>query len=435
MAIEPLTHLPVQPWMRHEGAQRVMSALNRVQTGSARYVGGCVRNALLGYPVDDIDIATQLTPDVVTDALKEKGIAVHPTGLDHGTVTAVASGRTYEITSLRRDVETDGRRAVIEFTDSWEEDAGRRDFHLNALYADSWGRLFDPTGHGIEDLRARKIRFIGDADTRIREDYLRILRFFRFAAWYGSGTPNTEGLAACTRQRQGLESVSVERIWMELKKLFRAKDPRRSIKAMAKTGILSIVLPDSYGLNLLDQLVEIELRERYEPDAMVRLMSLFSKDIERVERMTQQMKMSNKEKKRWRAATLDRTDFSKQFDDVKFRKVLYRLGRQTFYDRARLAWAARGSDANNGYWRDLLQALSEWERPEFPICGDDVVAVGIKPGPVVGRILKELEIWWIEQDFPDDVTFIARHMRELADRELGRAGAQKNGAETSTEDA
>ena len=188
----------VRPWMELSATRAVMEALeSRGYAGCARFVGGCVRNSLLGQPIDDIDIATTLTPDQVTEALEGVGVKVVPTGVDHGTVTAVSEGRAYEITTLRRDVSTDGRRAVIAFTQNWEEDAVRRDFRLNALYADGEGRIFDPTGEGVADAKAGRIVFVGDAMTRIREDYLRILRFFRFQAWYGRGDPDPAALAAC----------------------------------------------------------------------------------------------------------------------------------------------------------------------------------------------------------------------------------------------
>lgn len=218
MAIDLLNRLPVQPWMQADGARRVMRALNAGAPDSARFVGGCVRNALLGQPVADIDIATKWEPDEVTRRLLKANVAVHPTGIEHGTVTAVANNQPYEITTLRRDVSTDGRHATVAFTTDWTEDAKRRDFHVNALYCDLMGDLIDPTGRGISDLREQKIAFIGDADTRLKEDYLRILRFFRFNAWYGSGQLDVEGLSACLRHRAGLETISVERIWSELKK-------------------------------------------------------------------------------------------------------------------------------------------------------------------------------------------------------------------------
>jgi poly(A) polymerase len=217
----------------------VMQALEaKGGSGSARFVGGSVRNTILKKPVDDVDIATTLTPDAVTEALDAAGLRSVPTGVDHGTVTAISEGLPFEITTLRRDVATDGRRAVVAFTQSWEEDAQRRDFRLNALYADRSGAIFDPTGQGLADARAGKIVFVGDPMTRIREDYLRILRYFRFHAWYGKGEPDRAGLAACEAGRARLADCSAERVAKEMLKLLAADDPRPALRLMASTGVL-----------------------------------------------------------------------------------------------------------------------------------------------------------------------------------------------------
>ena len=213
MKLDPNTHT----WLNSKPAMRVFDAL---PADSARYVGGCVRNALLNEPVADYDIATSETPEKVSEALKKVGISVHETGIAHGTLTAVADDVVFEITTLRRDVSTDGRRATVEFSTDWNADARRRDFTMNALYADPTGKIYDPTGEGVDDLNSRKIRFVDDAGTRIEEDYLRILRFFRFHAWYGqNGAMDKEALDACRELKSGLKSLSAERIWAEIKKL------------------------------------------------------------------------------------------------------------------------------------------------------------------------------------------------------------------------
>ena len=240
-------------WLEATSTKKVMAALEAVRPGGARFVGGCVRNTLMDRPVDDIDIATQLKPEETLAALEAHKIRAIPTGIEHGTVTAGFEGEPFEITSLRRDVETDGRRAVVAFTDDWTEDAQRRDFRMNALYAAPNGELFDPVGGGYDDALAGRVIFIGDADARLREDYLRILRFFRFNAWYGAGV-DADGLAACARQKQGLEKIARERIWKELKKLLSAPAPRPAVQAMAESGVLDEILPDHHGLDVLHNL-------------------------------------------------------------------------------------------------------------------------------------------------------------------------------------
>ena len=231
-------------WMSDKRTVAVIAALEaKGFAGCARFVGGCVRNTITGHPVEDIDIATVLTPDEVIEALQAAGLRWAPTGVEHGTVTAIAEGAPFEITTLRRDVSTDGRNATVAFTKDWDEDAQRRDFRLNALYADPAGRLFDPTGHGLDDARAGRIVFVGEAMTRVREDYLRILRFFRFLAWYGKGEPDAKALAACRALKGMLAGRAAERTSKELLKLLAAHDPRASVKLMAGAGVLGAVLP------------------------------------------------------------------------------------------------------------------------------------------------------------------------------------------------
>src|SRR6478672_10767184 len=228
-----------QPWLTASSTRAVMAALEAAGgPGCARFVGGCVRNALIGAPVDDIDIATTLKPEETDKAIRAAGLKAVPTGIAHGTVTAVTERTPFEITTLRRDVSTDGRNATVAFTDDWAEDAARRDFRLNALYADASGEVFDPTGHGVSDAAEGRIVFVGEARTRIREDYLRILRFFRFYAWYGRGEPDAEAMAACAALAEGMTRLSAERVSKEMLKLLAAPDPRRAVAAMREAGVL-----------------------------------------------------------------------------------------------------------------------------------------------------------------------------------------------------
>ncbi len=422
METDICVRMPVQSWMCTEGVRKIFRALNHQRQGSTRFVGGCVRNALLGEMVNDIDIATVHTPEKVAELLKPIGFAVHDTGIDHGTVTVVAYGVPYEITTLRRDVSTDGRRATVAFTESWLEDAQRRDFHFNALYADASGNVFDPTGHGYSDLKARRVEFIGNAEDRITEDYLRILRFFRFTAWYASDRMSETALAACMRLRPGLKAISVERVWEELKKTLRAPDPRAALQAMDETGVLSVVLPEVQDRVLFNRVVEIEKGEGMRADPYIRLMSLCSKDAEVMRELAKRLKLSNRERKRLVCAAEDQTDFGEHLTDERFREIVYQVGQDTFRDRVRLAWAAFGDRANPVYWRALSRAADLYQRPDFPICGEDVIAVGINAGPQVGDVLQKTEAWWIENGFPKDVAQVARRMREIADETMASDG-------------
>ncbi len=383
--------IPPQPWMTDKAASRVLDALEAAGgPGAARFVGGCVRDALVGFPVADIDIATPLTPDKVIAALEAAGVRAVPTGVEHGTVTAVADRRPFEVTTLRRDVETDGRRAVVAFSEDWAEDAGRRDFRLNALYADREGRLWDYVGGGVDDALAGRVVFVGDPDRRIREDYLRVLRFFRFYAWYGKGAPDADGLAACGRLKEGLTKLSAERVSKELLRLFAAPDPRPATRLMAETGVLAELLPFPLELDRFEAMVAIG----EEPE--LRLSALLPDDPAVVAMAAERLRLSNPQRDRLLGAAAP-VDLG--LDAKGARAAIYRAGNATFADRVRRAWAAdlaRGEEA-----RKLLDKAKSWEPPRFPLGGSDVMALGIPMGPEVGRLLREVETWWVEHDFPE----------------------------------
>lgn len=365
-----------------------MIALNAVRPECARFVGGCVRNTLMGRAVDDFDIATQLTPDETLSALNAADIRAIPTGIEHGTITAIVDRQPFEITSLRRDVETDGRRAVVAFTQDWAEDAQRRDFRLNALYADAEGRVFDPTGGGLDDAAAGRVIFIGDADERLREDYLRILRFFRFNAWYGA-VIDAGGLAACARQADGLSKIARERIWKELKKLLSAPHPHAAVAAMDQSGVLDQVLPHHRGSDGLHDLTVTEQLLRAGPDPMLRLMSLIPRSALAVQEVGETLRLSNDEKARLTMWAADNLAEPVGMRGQELRATLYWHGVQAVTDRAMLS----GADV-----RDLLAAAKSWRRPEFPIRGDDALAVGLK-GEEIGKALSRAARVWVESDF------------------------------------
>ncbi len=379
-----------QPWLESQATQAVMRALEAAGgAGCARFVGGCVRNSLLGQPVDDIDIATRLRPDQTIAALKAAGLKAVPTGVEHGTVTGVSERRPYEITTLRRDVETDGRRAVVAFTEDWAEDAARRDFRLDALYADAAGTVFDPTGGGLEDAAAGRIVFVGEAETRIREDYLRILRFFRFYAWYGRGEPDAVGLAACAALKGGMAQLSAERVSKELLKLLAAPDPRAAVRAMAETGVLAQVLPQAQPLTLFEAMCDLT------DDPVMRLSALLPADAAAVTEIAGGLRLSNAVRDRLAAMVADRPAVSPTMSDAASRAAIYRLGRRAFEDLLMRAEAAGGGDGAR------LQALAaDWTPPRMPVGGRDLARLGLKPGPETGRLLKAFEDGWVADDFP-----------------------------------
>ncbi len=390
--------------MRDPATRAVVAALEAVGgEACARFVGGCVRDALLGMERADldIDIATVLTPPQVIAALEGSGLKAVPTGVEHGTVTAVAKGRPFEITTLRRDVETDGRRAVVAFSTDWAEDAARRDFRLNALYMDPGGTLHDPTGGGVADALAGRIVFVGDPETRIREDYLRVLRFFRFYAGYGRGEPDAEALAACARLKAGLESLSGERVSKELLKLLAAADPRPAVGLMARTGVLGVLLPGVTSFWRFDGLASLEA------DAALRLAALLPDDRAEVARAALRLRLSNALRDRLLAACSDGVDISADMSPAAARAAIYRLGAETFRDRAKLARAGAPSPA----WSEVLALADAWTPPAFPLTGDQIKAAGVTEGPAIGRLRREIEAWWIANDFApgtaDALTFLA----------------------------
>lgn len=398
--------------MSSDATRKVMAALGA--RGEARFVGGCVRDALLGRPVVDIDIATPLTPAEVTAALTDAGLKAIPTGVEHGTVTAIAEGKPYEITTLRRDVETDGRRAVVAFTTDWREDAERRDFRLNALYADAEGAIHDPTGEGIADAKAGRIVFVGDAETRIREDYLRILRFFRFFAWYGRGEPDATALAACAALREGLKTLSGERTSKELLKLVAADDPRPALRLMAASGVLSVLLPESTGLKRFEGLVEVETGQLFTCDAVMRLAALLPDDPGAVRAVATRLRLPNATRDRLLAALPGEARLSSWMSPREARRAIYRLGAEAFRDRVLLDWAAAERTAVHPQWRMLYIYPDSWTPPPFPVSGAEIAAAGVPEGPLHGRIRREIEDWWVDMDFTDDKLAAIERLKAVA---------------------
>ena len=403
------------PWMTRPQTRAVIEALEAAGgAGCARFVGGCVRNAILKQPISDIDIATTLTPEQVAEALSRAGLKAVPTGVEHGTVTAVAGNHPFEITTLRRDVETDGRRAVVAFTTDWAEDAMRRDFRLNALYADPNGKLYDPTAGGLADARAGRIVFVGDAETRIREDALRILRFFRFTAWYGRGEPDAAGLAACAGLRGLIGALSAERVSAELLKLLAAEDPRPAVRLMAQAGVLGEALPEAAGLARFERLVTIETEMLFTEDALLRLASMLPDDPVAGAALAERLRLSNAQRDRLVAALDPDPALKSWMSPKETRQLVYRLGVDAFCDRVTLAWAASERPAATVQWRALLPTARGWTAPKFPLSGDEVMAAGVPKGPLVGEVMREVEAWWVESDFPADKLALIERLKAVA---------------------
>lgn len=379
-------------WITAPASRAVMAALNAARSGSARFVGGCVRNALRGISADDVDIATQLTPEAVVAALNAAGVRAVPTGIEHGTVTAVHEGVPVEITTLRRDVETDGRRSVVAFTEDWAEDAARRDFRLNAVYAGPGGELFELIPDSVADAIAGRVIFIGDGDQRLREDYLRILRFYRFNAWYGAGI-DADGQGACARQRDGLARIAAERIWKELKRTLAAPDPSAALLAMEEAGVLEAVLPAANPA-LLPALVTAEAGAGLDPDPMRRLMALIPRRLSDAARVCSALKFSNEETARLSSWADPALAHVLGAAEPAIREAFYRFGPAATLDRAVIE-AASGVA---GDLAELVRAAADWHRPKFPVGGGDALAAGLK-GPGIGAALGALEEVWIDSGF------------------------------------
>lgn len=415
--------LPAADWRGADGLARILGALGR---DHMRVVGGAVRDTLLGHHVTDVDIATTWLPHQVVEKLESAGIKTIPTGIEHGTVTAVASGKSYEITTLRHDVETDGRRATIAFASDWRDDAARRDFTINALYADPVSGKIDDYFGGLADLDAGRVLFIGDAATRIAEDNLRILRFYRFAARFGD-TLDPISHAAVVAARQSLKSLSRERICDELLKILSLPDPRRIVGHMAADDIFGVLLPEMQPLDvalaLLDQLVRNEqavadqgtnsTAQAYVA-GLRRLAALLPADDAAAEQVASRLRLSKRQRGHLRLLAVHRAD-----GGVPIRQLAYRIG----MDAARDAALLRGDRA--GALADA-QALHGWSVPDMPLKGGDIVARGLAKGPQVAELLKAVEAQWLAEDFPDQARVMALLDQKAVEQ---KAGAQKAGAQ------
>ncbi|WP_242780395.1 CCA tRNA nucleotidyltransferase [Sphingopyxis sp. YF1] len=393
------------PWWDREGLRRIIAALSE-DGGAVRIVGGAVRDTLLGLAVTDVDLATTLRPDDVMRRLEAADIKVVPTGIAHGTVTGIASGDRHEVTTLRRDVATDGRRATIAFADDWRDDAARRDFTINALYADPVTGQVDDYFGGLADLAAGRIRFIGDAAMRIAEDHLRILRFYRFAARFGQGGLDPDGHAAVIAARQSLKSLSRERVADELTKILVLPDPRGIVAQMAADGIFAVILPELAPDHAatLDRLLGNEAATGAEPAALRRLAALLPANAGVAEQVASRLRFSTRQRKHLAALAGHRGAALPPA-----RRLAHAIGVEAARDVCLLAGDAQAAAA-------ATEQLSGWQVPDLPVRGGDIIARGVTAGPEVARILKAVEAQWVAEDFPG-----AARVAQLLDQMIGRA--------------
>jgi poly(A) polymerase len=385
--------LSPQAWMVAPETRTLMTALLE-DGGDARFVGGCVRDALVNRRVIDIDIATPLKPEEVIARLTRHKIAHAPTGLKHGTVTAIVEGHPFEITTLRVDVATFGRHAEVAFTDDWKADAARRDFTINAIFCTATGEIYDPFG-GVADLRIGRVRFVGDAEKRIHEDVLRILRFFRFYAHFGQGEPDTEALKACTAAAAQIPKLSAERIRQETLKLLDSDRCPAVWKLMSQGGIVAQFLPEAASIAALEYLVQLETEHHSQSFALRRLAALLGTTGNGAG-VAQKLRLSNDQAAQLIQMTAPDAALSVDMDEKAIRKIIYRLGNDMTRNLLLLAAARSGSKGNLDH---LYQAATEFRSPRFPLQGDDLLSLGYKPGPDMGRVLDTIEDWWMANDF------------------------------------
>lgn len=383
-------------WFAQPATRAVFSALS-VDGHEARAVGGAVRNTLMGLPVGEVDFATTATPDEVTALARRAGLRSVPTGLHHGTVTVVVGHHPFEVTTLRHDVETFGRHASVAFTRDWAMDASRRDFTINALYADASGRVHDPLG-GYPDVMARRVRFIGAARERIREDYLRILRFFRFTADYGRA-PDPQGLAASVAEREGLRKLSAERVRGELLRILATREPMRALTPMSETGLLNGLLGGVTRDAHAARLIGIEAAAGLPRDPLRALAALALMVEEDAHRLAQRLRLSNAEAARLASMAAPRPHLPAGAELLALKTALYRLGPERYRDRVLIAWARGGEAPDDDARRAQLALPERWRPPAFPIRGEALVAAGVERGPKVGMFLRDLEREWIASDF------------------------------------
>ena len=391
---------------------QVFDLFETYQKNSIFVVGGAIRDALLNREITDIDFATPLEPKTITEILNKENIKFIDVGINHGTVTAIINERKFEITTFRNDIFTDGRHAQVSFSNSLEEDALRRDFTINAMYLDKSGNLIDPTD-GKKDLENRVVRFIGSPDERIKEDYLRILRYFRFLALFGDISPDAEVMKTITANLDKLSVVSKERQWNELKSILSLTAPNNAISAMSEIGLL-----DDYfnGIGINDafvNLIEIESKISFSIDPILRLSTLIENSLDKANTIIKKLPLSKSESTDLlKLCTLNKKVVS-YMSMKEVRYLLYLLGRDGFQKQILVTWAKDANNKNEVNWRSLYEVAQSWEKPSFALTAKDVINMGISQGPMVGDILKEVEDWWAENDFIDDKFSLIERLKAI----------------------
>lgn len=413
-----------EAWFQDARLRRVLDLLNG-EGSETRIVGGAVRNSLMGFPVADVDLATTLLPKEVVALAVTAGIKAVPTGIEHGTVTLVVDGKPFEVTTLRRDVKTNGRHAEVEFGTSWQEDAARRDLTINGLYANRDGEVIDLVD-GLRDIERGTVRFIGDAAERVEEDYLRVLRFFRFFAYYGQFRPDADGLRASARAKDKLKTLSAERVWSELKKLLGAPDPGRALLWMRQSGVLTEILPESekWGIDAIPSLIETGTALGWPADPMLRLAAIVPQDSERLAGLAQRLRLSRAEAG-WLQSVATAPAIKPGLAGTALDRLLYRHGEVGPVARLRLAIAAARASAGGDPARmaealelqGLLKRAEQFSRPVLPVTGADLIAAGIPAGPRLGEILARMENHWVERNFTPDRADLLDRLADFSARD------------------
>lgn len=386
-------------FLKDKLCMKIFSLLNEKED-TARFVGGCVRDSIIGLKTNDIDIATKLNPEDVVKILGSESIKVIPTGIDHGTVSVFSKDFNFEITTLRSDISTDGRHAEVIFSDSWEEDSLRRDFTINSIYLKQNGELYDPH-NGIQNLKDKKIIFIGNPDERINEDYLRILRFFRFNAFYGNNNLklSSDSIKACIKNKNKIKKLSSERVQNEFFKILNSSDPYFIVSIMRKIEILDLLFEHKVETKIFKKLLLIEKENSFSKNHILRFASLALKNKKINSNNFQMFNFSKKERKELCLLTNQEFEIHNKLNKSDIKKILYSIDRKTLKDMAKLSWALSNNRVTNKNWKNVLSQIDKVAIPIFPLKAKDILDYGLEEGPIIGEILKTVEQDWIDSNF------------------------------------
>ena len=396
-------------FLKNKDCQKVLKILNH-KNETSRIVGGYVRNYIRNIETKDIDIATKLTPDEVISLLSKAGIKTVPTGLSHGTISAFINDQTFEITTLRKDINYDGRHADIVFTDDWDADASRRDFTINAIYMNSDGDIYDPFD-GISDLNSGTVKFIGDPEKRIKEDYLRILRYYRFLSFYDSSVDN-ETRRLIKKNANSIVNLSSERIHTEFFKILDNDNSGKIINFMEEDGILELIFSNPVDIKTYNRMIDIDNELFFNQDTLLKFVTLIPKDIKKISNL-KCFSFSNKEKKIIDLLINSKNEIKSYQSVREVRAILYKLGIDNFTRLTRLYWAKDKKISNISQWRALLAMGHSWKAPKFPVEAKDILLLGVPEGPLVGEILNEVENWWIDSDFIEDKASLFERIKAI----------------------